>query len=141
LAVLDFRRRIGWFEKRPDQTIEPFLELSALPADAPLPDDIYGYPAIRYIYGSENAARVAAWGAYQYYRRLPTGNTATSSSAPPDRPDPEEPVPGQPTDSPPERPPSSEPSPRSARISLDNRALDSVTIYEYQYGDSLCRSP
>ncbi|MDE2938994.1 MAG: hypothetical protein OXR67_08775 [Chloroflexota bacterium] len=146
LAVLDYRRRIGWFDKQPGQSIEPFVESWAVPDDAPLTEDIYGYPVLLRIYGSECAARVAAHAAYLYHRELRAINFATSGrsgSAPlsPDRLIRQDPCPGSPEALPPERPPPSESEPRPAGMSLDNRATDSVTYYQYQYGDGLCRSP
>ena len=42
--------------------------LIKVPAGAPQPEDIYGYQALRWIFGSEQAARVSAWAAAQYHR-------------------------------------------------------------------------
>ncbi len=146
LAVYEYRRRIGLFDREPGQAIDPSLELSALPADAPLPNDIYGYPVLLRYYGSENVARVAAHAAYRNHRELRASNLALRErpgSAPPspDGPSSQDPCPDW-SEAPPLEPPSSStPSPGPARISLDNRAIDSVTFYQYQYGDALCRSP
>ena len=121
-AVLDYRCGIGWYRRKPEETIDPLIQLAAVPADAPLPEDIYGYQALLYIYGSECAARVAAHGAYQYRRHclslasrpgynLDLSQDGDSSDFPPgqkERPPPEEP---------------SVPTPAPARIRLDGPGI------------------
>ena len=47
-------------EKRPDH-------FGTVPNDAPQPEDIYGFKALLRIYGSEQAARIAAWAAAGYH--------------------------------------------------------------------------
>ena len=52
----------------PDQDPNHRDHLIRSPTTAPQPEDIYGYQALRRIFGSEQAARVAAWAAAQYHR-------------------------------------------------------------------------
>ena len=49
-------------EKRPDH-------FGTVPDDAPQPEDIYGFKALLSIYGSEQAARIAAWAAAGYHEK------------------------------------------------------------------------
>ena len=66
-------------EKRPDH-------FGTVPDDAPQPEDIYGYKALLRIYGSEQAARIAAWAAAGYHRKqadLASGLGPESPARPP----------------------------------------------------------
>ena len=67
-------------EKRPDH-------FGTVPDDAPQPEDIYGFKALLRIYGSEQAARIAAWAAAGYRGKqadLAAGLGPESPARPPD---------------------------------------------------------
>ncbi len=66
-------------EKRPDH-------FGTVPDDAPQPEDIYGFKALLRIYGSEQAARIAAWAAAGYHGKqaaLAAGLGPESPARPP----------------------------------------------------------
>ena len=67
-TVYDFRYVARQLAKATNQDPNGCDHLIKVPADAPQPEDIYGYKALRRIFGSEQAARVAAWAAAQYHR-------------------------------------------------------------------------
>ena len=67
-ALYEFRYDARQIAKATGQDPNGCDHLIKVPADAPQPEDIYGYKALRRIFGSEQAARVAAWAAAQYHR-------------------------------------------------------------------------
>ena len=67
-ALYDFRYDARQIAKATGQDPNHCDHLIMVPAGAPQPEDIYGYKALRRIFGSEQAARVAAWAAAQYHR-------------------------------------------------------------------------
>ncbi len=145
IAVLDYRRRLDQAPLDFGQPSKFYSEWSAIPTDAPRPQAIYGYCVLLHIYGSEGAARVAAFGAQQYHRGCRVGTSFQSDSSSdldarlPDHPAPRDPSPEPPATSPPEHPPPSEPS-SGLRISLDSFSLDSVSGNPYFSEGDFCRS-
>ena len=67
-ALYEFRYDARQIAKATNQDPNGCDHLIKVPADAPQPEDIYGYKALLRCYGSEQAARVAAWAAAQYHR-------------------------------------------------------------------------
>ena len=67
-ALYEFRSDARQIAKATGQDPNHCEHLIKVPADAPQPEDIYGYQALLRIFGSEQAARVAAWAAAQYHR-------------------------------------------------------------------------
>ena len=67
-ALYEFRYDARQIAKATNQDPNGCDHLIKVPAGAPQPEDIYGYQALRRIFGSEQAARVAAWAAAQYHR-------------------------------------------------------------------------
>ena len=67
-VLYDFRYDARQIAKATGQDPNHCDHLIKVPADAPQPEDIYGYQALLRCYGSEQAARVAAWAAAQYHR-------------------------------------------------------------------------
>ena len=67
-TLYEFRSAARRIAKATGQDPNHSDHLIEVPADAPQPEDIYGYQALRWIFGSEQAARVAAWAAAQYHR-------------------------------------------------------------------------
>ena len=67
-VLYDFRYDARQIAKATGQDPNHCDHLIMVPAGAPQPEDIYGYKALRRIFGSEQAARVAAWAAAQYHR-------------------------------------------------------------------------
>ena len=67
-ALYEFRYDARQIAKATNQDHNGCDHLIKVPADAPQPEDIYGYKALLRCYGSEQAARVAAWAAAQYHR-------------------------------------------------------------------------
>ena len=67
-ALYEFRYDARQIAKATGQDPNGCDHLIKVPAGAPQPEDIYGYKALRRIFGSEQAARVAAWAAAQYHR-------------------------------------------------------------------------
>ena len=68
-ALYDFRYDARQIAKATGQDPNGCDHLIKVPADAPQPEDIYGYKALLRIFGSGQAARVAAWAAAQYHRK------------------------------------------------------------------------
>ena len=68
-ALYEFRYDARQIAKATNQDPNGCDHLIKVPADAPQPEDIYGYRALLRCYGSEQAARVAAWAAAQYHRK------------------------------------------------------------------------
>ena len=66
-TLYEFRSAARRIAKATGQDPNHCDHLIKVPADAPQPEDIYGYQALRWIFGSEQAARVAAWAAAQYH--------------------------------------------------------------------------
>ena len=98
MAVHDYRDRRDRLRQEardygPTGDLAP--EDAAVPADAPLPAAIYGYPALLYCYNGEGAARAAAHAAYQHFHHLRTLNSPSANH--PDYPAHPEPVEGQPS--------------------------------------------
>ena len=152
IAVLDYRRRLDQapldFGQAADLCSEWSSEWSAIPADAPVPQDIYGYCVLLHIYGSEGAARVAAFGAQQYHRSCRSGAfQADNSSDPapglPAQSDPQDPSPDPSASPPPEHPPPSGSS-SGLRIRLDSFSpagfsLDSLSAQSHSNERDLYR--
>ena len=67
-ALYEFRSAARRIAKATGQDPNHGDHLIKVPADAPQSEDIYGYQALRWIFGSEQAARVSAWAAAQYHR-------------------------------------------------------------------------
>ena len=67
-TLYEFRSAARRIAKATGQDPNHCDHLIKVPADAPQPEDIYGYQALRWIFGSEQAARVSAWAAAQYHR-------------------------------------------------------------------------
>ena len=67
-ALYEFRYDARQIAKATNQDPNGCDHLIKVPAGAPQPEDIYGYKALLRCYGSEQAARVAAWAAAQYHR-------------------------------------------------------------------------
>ena len=67
-TLYEFRSGARQIAKATGQDPNHCDHLIKVPADAPQPEDIYGYQALRWIFGSEQAARVSAWAAAQYHR-------------------------------------------------------------------------
>ena len=67
-ALYEFRSDARQIAKATNQDPNRCDHLIKVPADAPQSEDIYGYQALLRIFGSEQAARVAAWAAAQYHR-------------------------------------------------------------------------
>ena len=67
-VLYDFRYDARQIAKATGQDHHGCDHLIKVPAGAPQPETIYGYQALRRIFGSEQAARVAAWAAAQYHR-------------------------------------------------------------------------
>ena len=68
-VLYDFRYDARQIAKATGQDPNHCDHLIMVPAGAPQPEDIYGYKALRRIFGSEQAARVAAWAAADYHRK------------------------------------------------------------------------
>ena len=68
-VLYDFRYDARQIAKATNQDPNGCDHLIMVPAGAPQPEDIYGYKALRRIFGSEQAARVAAWAAADYHRK------------------------------------------------------------------------
>ena len=68
-TVYDFRYDARQIAKATGQDRDRCDHLIKIPDDCPQPENIYGYQALRQIFGSEQAARVAAWAAAQYHRK------------------------------------------------------------------------
>ena len=86
-AVFDFRydvRRVAIDSGlHPNERRDHLIEV---PDDAPQPENIYGYQALRRIFGTEQAARIAAWAAAGYHRKqaaLAAGLGPESPARPP----------------------------------------------------------
>ncbi len=86
-AVFDFRydvRRVAIDSGlHPNERRDHLIEV---PDDAPQPENIYGYEALRRIFGTEQAARIAAWAAAGYHRKqaaLAAGLGPESPARPP----------------------------------------------------------
>ena len=77
-------------EKRPDH-------FGTVPDDAPQPEDIYGFKALLRIYGSEQAARIAAWAAAGYHGKQ-AALAAGLGPEPPARPPPPDTIWDQPAE-------------------------------------------
>ena len=59
-TLYEFRSAARRIAKATGQDPNHCDHLIEVPADAPQPEDIYGYQALRWIFGSEQAARVSA---------------------------------------------------------------------------------
>ena len=68
-TVFDFRFAAWKLAKATGQDRDRCDHLIKFPGDCPKPENIYGYQALRRIFGTEQAARIAAWAATQYHRK------------------------------------------------------------------------
>ena len=68
-ALYEFRYDARQIAKATSQDPNGCDHLIKVPAGAPQPEDIYGYKALLRCYGSEQAARVAAWAAADYHQK------------------------------------------------------------------------
>ena len=68
-TVFDFRFDAWQLAKATGQDRDRCDHLIKIPDDCPQPENIYGYQALRRIFGTEQAARIAAWAATQYHRK------------------------------------------------------------------------
>ena len=68
-AVLNFRSDASEVARASGEDPEKSPDhFGTVPDDAPQPENIFGYQALLRIYGSEQAARIAAWAAAGYHR-------------------------------------------------------------------------
>ena len=68
-TVFDFRFAAWQLAKATGQDRDRCDHLIEFPDDCPQPENIYGYQALRRIFGTEQAARIAAWAAAGYHRK------------------------------------------------------------------------
>ena len=68
-TVSDFRFAAWQLAKATGQDRDRCDHLIKIPDDCPQPENIYGYQALRQIFGTEQAARIAAWAAAGYHRK------------------------------------------------------------------------
>ena len=68
-TVFDFRFAAWKLAKATGQDRDRCDHLIKIPGDCPKPENIYGYQALRRIFGTEQAARIAAWAAAEYHRK------------------------------------------------------------------------
>ena len=68
-TVYDFRYVARQLAKATGQDHNGCDHLIKFPDDRPQPENIYGYQALRRIFSTEQAARIAAWAAAQYHRK------------------------------------------------------------------------
>ena len=68
-TLWDFRLAAWYLAEATGQDPKDRDRLIKFPDDCPQPENIYGYQALRRIFGSEQAARIAAWAAAQYHRK------------------------------------------------------------------------
>ena len=68
-ALYEFRYDARQIAKATGQDHNDCDHLIKFPDDCPKPENIYGYQALRRIFGTEQAARIAAWAAAQYHRK------------------------------------------------------------------------
>ena len=68
-ALYEFRYDARQIAKATCQDPNDCDHLIKFPDDCPKPENIYGYQALRRIFGTEQAARIAAWAAAQYHRK------------------------------------------------------------------------
>ena len=68
-TLYDFRHDARQIAKATGQDHNDCDHLIKFPDDCPKPENIYGYQALRRIFGTEQAARIAAWAAAQYHRK------------------------------------------------------------------------
>ena len=68
-TLFDFRYDARKLAKATGQDHKDCDHLIKFPDDCPQPENIYGYQALCKIFGSEQAARIAAWAAAQYHRK------------------------------------------------------------------------
>ena len=68
-TLYDFRYDARQIAKATGQDHNDCDHLIKFPDDCPKPENIYGYQALRRIFGTEQAARIAAWAAAQYHRK------------------------------------------------------------------------
>ena len=85
-TVFDFRFAAWKLAKATGQDRDRCDHLIKVPDDCPQPENIYGYQALRQIFGTEQAARIAAWAAAGYHRKqaaLAAGLDPESPARPP----------------------------------------------------------
>ena len=85
-TVFDFRFAAWQLAKATGQDRDRCDHLIKFPDDCPQPENIYGYQALRQIFGTEQAARIAAWAAAGYHRKqaaLAAGLGPESPARPP----------------------------------------------------------
>ena len=68
-TLYDFRYDARQIAKATGQDHNDCDHLIKFPDDCPKPENIYGYQALCQIFGTEQAARIAAWAAAQYHRK------------------------------------------------------------------------
>ncbi len=68
-TLYDFRYDARQIAKTTGQDHNDCDHLIKFPDDCPQPENIYGYQALRRIFGTEQAARIAAWAAADYHRK------------------------------------------------------------------------
>ena len=68
-TVFDFRFAAWKLAKATGQNRDRCDHLIKVPDGCPQPENIYGYHALRQIFGTEQAARIAAWAAAGYHRK------------------------------------------------------------------------
>ena len=97
-AVFDFRYDVRLVAidsgLHPNERRDRLIEV---PDDAPQPENIYGYQALRQIFGTEQAARIAAWAAAEYHRKQ-AGLAAGLGPESPARPPPPDTIRDQPAE-------------------------------------------
>ncbi len=85
-TVFDFRFAAWKLAKATGQDRDRCDHLIKIPDDCPQPENIYGYQALRQIFGTEQAARIAAWAVAGYHRKqaaLAAGLGPESPARPP----------------------------------------------------------
>ena len=96
-TVFDFRFAAWKLAKATGQDRDRCDHLIKIPDDCPQPENIYGYQALRQIFGTEQAARIAAWAAAQYHRKQ-AALAAGLGPEPPARPPPQDTIWDQPAE-------------------------------------------
>ena len=86
-TLYDFRYDARQLAKATGQDHNGCDHLIKFPDDCPQPENIYGYKALLRKFGTEQAARIAAWAAAQYHRKqaaLAAGLGPETPARPPD---------------------------------------------------------
>ncbi len=130
-TVFDFRFAAWKLAKATGQDRDRCDHLIKIPDDCPQPENIYGYQALRQIFGTEQAARIAAWAVAGYHRKQ-AALAAGLGPEPPARPPPPDTIWDQPAEElyPDDRsPPDPEPdAPDAPKLTM----LEEYLIYRHR---------